>query len=220
MESNYKKLKRALLLKKKFWLEQLRERYLGSNREETKEIIKETAVETAKLILALAAVSGFLMVAVMAPNLVSVLGGLKRRPYQFDQKKFKKSLNYLRDKKLATYKQQDGVYRLKPTSRGVERALFLAYQDLKLEKPAEWDRLWRVVIFDVPNQRTRARDFFRRKLKEMGFYQIQRSILVTPHPCAKEVIILAEMLGISDCLRLMEVKFISPNLDLRKNFRL
>lgn len=43
----------------------------------------------------------------------------------------------------------------------------------------EWDGKWRVVIFDIPENKRVIRDLFRRRLKEWGFKNWQKSVWIT-----------------------------------------
>lgn len=42
-----------------------------------------------------------------------------------------------------------------------------------------WDRKWRIVIFDIPENKRRIRDLFRRRLKAWGFKNWQQSVWLT-----------------------------------------
>lgn len=44
-----------------------------------------------------------------------------------------------------------------------------------------WDKKWRLVIFDIPEKQRSLRENFRRKLKELGFGMVQKSVWVSPH---------------------------------------
>lgn len=56
----------------------------------------------------------------------------------------------------------------------------------------KWDGKWRMVIFDIPEISRSKRDGLRRKLKELGFAQWQKSVYITPFDVAQD---LAEYLG-------------------------
>ena len=60
-------------------------------------------------------------------------------------------------------------------------------EDLKLNKTPTWDGLFRMVIFDIPESKKGTREMFRRKLKELEFQQLQKSVFVTPYECHDEV---------------------------------
>lgn len=44
-----------------------------------------------------------------------------------------------------------------------------------------WDKRWRLVIFDVKEIERHVRDGLRKKLKELGFGMVQRSVWLSPH---------------------------------------
>lgn len=48
-----------------------------------------------------------------------------------------------------------------------------------IKKP--WDKKWRVVVFDIPEKEKVVREALRRKLVELGFGMLQRSVWITPH---------------------------------------
>ena len=61
-----------------------------------------------------------------------------------------------------------------------------------------WDRQWRIVIFDIPQELHRQRNNFRNKLKNLGFYMLQKSVFVLPYPCEEELGYICQDLGITD----------------------
>lgn len=46
----------------------------------------------------------------------------------------------------------------------------------------KWDGRWRILIFDIPEDQRRKRDTLRQKLGELNFYQLQKSVWITPFP--------------------------------------
>lgn len=47
--------------------------------------------------------------------------------------------------------------------------------------PQPWDGKWRIVFFDVPEQKRPLRDYLRGVLKRFGFYEFQRSMWIYPY---------------------------------------
>ena len=64
------------------------------------------------------------------------------------------------------------------------------------ERP--WDGRWRIVLFDIPETKRAGRDALRELLRGVGFFQMQKSVLVTPYPCEKAVTQTAEYFEITD----------------------
>ncbi len=62
----------------------------------------------------------------------------------------------------------------------------------------KWDKKWRVVIFDVPQELHLKRVKFRNKLKSLGFVMLQKSVFTFPYPCHEEIGDICKSLNISD----------------------
>src|SRR3989344_4593151 len=57
----------------------------------------------------------------------------------------------------------------------------------EIKKPARWDKLWRLVIFDIPEEERTGRMALAAKLKELGFYPLQKSVFIHPYECKDEI---------------------------------
>lgn len=55
----------------------------------------------------------------------------------------------------------------------------LGYEFLNNKKEAVWDGRYRIVVWDIPERKRRIRDLFRRRLKEWGFKNWQKSVWVS-----------------------------------------
>ncbi len=62
--------------------------------------------------------------------------------------------------------------------------------------PIKWDKIWRVLIFDIPELTRAVRNLFRDKIQELGFYTLQKSVYATPNNCEDEIRKLAHLLRI------------------------
>lgn len=77
---------------------------------------------------------------------------------------------------------------VEPTPEGTKALLRATYQSFRLKPQKKtWDGMWRVVLFDVPEEKKRARDALRKLLVRIGFYPLQKSTFATPVSCRKEV---------------------------------
>ena len=45
----------------------------------------------------------------------------------------------------------------------------------------KWDKKWRLVLYDIEEKQKTTRELIRRKLKELGFAQFQKSVWISPH---------------------------------------
>lgn len=113
----------------------------------------------------------------------------------YDYKKWRKidKNNYYQ--KLWRLKKQGYIERfkkdkknlLKLTKVGHKKALKYALEKCEVKKPKTWDKKWRIVVFDIPEEKKNLRNVIRLKLKNLGFFQLQKSVWVHPYGC-KEII--------------------------------
>jgi len=84
----------------------------------------------------------------------------------------------------------------------------------------EWDGIWRVVIFDIPERYKWAREGIREALKRGGFYPLQKSTFVSPYPCRGEIEFLERIYNIRGYLRFIETHALSADDDIKDFFGL
>ena len=101
---------------------------------------------------------------------------------------------------------------------GVKRLEKLAWKNIKINQTPDWDHKMRVVIFDVPEKLHYPRDVFRRKLFEMNFIQIQKSVYVFPFPCTAEISYLSQSLGIEQFVTIMVSDIIQGEEEILQSF--
>ena len=90
-------------------------------------------------------------------------------------------------KKWVTVKETVDGPVVEITQDGIKRALKYKLESMKVKSPAKWDGKWRIVIFDVKEEKRYGRDRFRNHLQNLGFYMLNRSVFVHPYPCFDEV---------------------------------
>lgn len=74
---------------------------------------------------------------------------------------------------------------------------------LSLQK-RKWDGKWRVVIFDIEEVNRNARDGLRKKLKELGFGMIQKSVFISPHNVIGDMLEFIANVGLKDVVYTFE----------------
>lgn len=139
------------------------------------------------IILGTVKTAGLLSVAVMAPNAIQVLEQIdpgyrkrKRNPKYALNRSFQ---NLLEKGLIEIEHTRKGKY-VRLTQRG-ERALHeLDLSKIhQLQSKKKWDKKWRVIIFDIPEERKVLRNKLRFTLQEIGFYMLQQSVWVYPYDC-------------------------------------
>lgn len=137
------------------------------------------------------------------------------------KKKCEDVFQYLKRKRLIECKRDGYDVVIALTEEGQKRAGKYQINKLTLERPKKWDGKWRIVIFDIPNSSTFVRNVFRRKLKEFGFYPLQKSVWIYPFDCREEISFLREFLGVdSRRIRIIEATKVENDEFLRKVFSL
>lgn len=130
-------------------------------------------------------------------------------------------LRQLRRQKYIEIKTNDnGSTTVKITQNGLVRALTYQIEEMTIDKSKEWDKKWRVVIFDIPNKHKRIRDIFRMRLHQLGLHQLQESTYIHPYPCFKQIEFLREIYGVPFTVNYLLVEKLEDDEYLRERFEL
>lgn len=140
--------------------------------------------EIVRAILVTLSVVGILSVALIAPNALQVLlpNSAKRRR-KINPWDIKRALDKLLDEGYVEKVQRRDNSFIKVTDDGKRKLIEIELQNARIKTPARWDGKWRLVFFDIPHSERLTRDAVRRKLKELGFLQIQKSVYLHPYEC-------------------------------------
>jgi DNA-binding transcriptional regulator PaaX len=107
------------------------------------------------------------------------------------------------------------------TQKGKHRAGRFQIDFLEIRKPKQWDRKYRVLIFDISHKKKIKREALRGKLRELGFYLFQKSVWVHAFDCREEVALLRGFFGLtSDEMNLLLAEKIEDDKKLREFFKL
>jgi hypothetical protein len=114
----------------------------------------------------------------------------------------------------------DGSIKIVLSEEGKKRVLEYNFDELKIKKPAVWDNKWRVVFFDIPERRRQARDALRKKLRDLGFCELQKSVFVCPFSCRDEIDFVVEFFNIRPFVRYAEMMSPTNEAELKIKFGL
>lgn len=146
-----------------------------------------------KIILTSLLVSGAVAIAATSPYFAqSIFKDLKKyAEYRSKNRKQKKKLYdtfyHLKNKGLINIEYQGKQMHISLTKEGKKKAGKYKIDNLEIKKPKKWDKKWRVLIFDIKNKDKIKREALRGKIKELGFFQLQKSVWVCPYEFKKEV---------------------------------
>jgi len=150
-----------------------------------------------------------------------VVGQIAKEWKKINERNLREAIKRLYQSKLIDYRgNKDGSASLILTDNGKDRILRYAIDKIEIKKPAHWDNLWRMVIFDIPEDKKQGRNALNAKLKELGFYPMQKSVFIHPHECKDEIDFITELFELSPYVRFLRVKDIDIELHLKDIFHL
>lgn len=191
--------------------------------------MKKRYGEITKDILLTMAVAGLITVAVtLSPNLLYNIAKevirIKKKDWKYkdgDAKRLSRSLAGLNKNKIIILKEMKGKFVIELTEKGKKVVREIQFDSMKIERQKKWDKKWRIVIFDIPEDKRRVeRNALRAKLQNLGFYQIQKSVWAYPYPCEKEIQFLCEMFNINPFINIITAERIYNDDAMRKYFKL
>lgn len=159
--------------------------------------------------------TGVLVTASMAvPNLPLILapffedGDKKRQTKKIIKKLEEKDVIYLSGDKIEL------------TTKGKKLLEKIDAEEISIPVPDEWDRVWRVVAYDIPDTLKPERDYFRRKLEELDFIKVQESLFAFPYSCKEEIAVFAQSLGLSPYVVFLTTDHLPQEQSLLKRFNI
>lgn len=178
-----------------------------------------------KLLKYLAFGSGILILGSISPlggsQLTSSLLSNYFRRKSFEKHRFLTDLKKLQKRELIDYREfDDSRIKIVLTAKGKEKTLIYKLDDIKLDMPRRWDSKWRLIIFDIPHFCKKARDIFRKKLLDLKFYPIQKSVFITPYPCEDEIDFIASVFDIRKYILILYVSGFEGDEKLKYHFNI
>ncbi len=155
----------------------------------------------AHALLAAAALGGIVLAMLLAPNAFQVLGRRHRRDdwwtkREANRKRIREALERIRRKRLVTYHERGKETFIKVTDEGRAYLRKFEFDAMRLRPAGRWDGKWRLFIFDIPETLARERNALRKKLRDLDFYQLQKSAWIHPHECRDEIDFISQFLAI------------------------
>ena len=139
---------------------------------------------------------------------------------EINEKKLKQELRQLYRSKIIERKENsDGSYSMTLTEKGRLRILTYHFEKMRI-KGEKWDGKWRMVAFDIPEKLKSGRNALRNKIKELGFYEFQKSVWIYPYKCKDEIDFIIEHFGLRKYVRFGILESIDNEFHLKKIFKL
>jgi CRISPR-associated endonuclease Cas2 len=180
--------------------------------------------ELAKEILLMIAAGVAIPAAFLMPNIPIALRPLVKllsdKCHARKTENFTHSIAYLKRKRLVSIVEKDGQQILTLSEGGKKSVLQFNLDQLEIARPRKWDWNWRIVIFDIPEKRKAGREALRSKLKQLGFYQLQKSCFIHPFDCKSEIDFISEIYEVSPYVNIIVAREVEGAKQLRRIFNL
>lgn len=181
--------------------------------------------EIVKDILYWLAVAGAVCIAATSPYFgINLMRGVKRwLKYRkvYAKKRITDTFKRLQRQGCIAIERKGNQIYIRLTEKGKKMAGWLQIDALKIKRPKKWDGKWRIVIFDISQLKKFYREAFRGKLKELGFYPLQKSVWIFPFDCRDEVELLRDFFGLSQKeMRLIVAQDIGSDEWLKQKFKI
>jgi len=140
---------------------------------------------------------------------------------KIDERSLRDAIRRLYESKLISCREnKDKTVTLVLSEEGRKRILNYNLGNIQIKKPSRWDNLWRLVAFDIPEGKKSGRMALAAKLKELGFYPMQKSVYIHPYECKDEIDFITEIFKLTPHVRFLRIKDVDIELDLKNRFRI
>lgn len=134
-----------------------------------------------------------------------------------EERRYNRAVTYLKKRKELETVEKNSKLFLKLTKKGKVRALLhRLYRDY--QKKRVWDGKWRLVIWDIPESSAEQRNRFRYLVKDLGFYQLQKSVFITPDPLPMSAVDYLRESELLRYIRFLKVEKIENDRFLKRYF--
>ena len=187
---------------------------MGTLENTLKKEIRKTKINRA--VITTLYTTGIVTIGLVAPGVLGAMGKLGLiNPHQKRQA-VKKSFNRLVSQGYINVRSGKAIL----TKKGEKFASLLGKGTLLPKKPKNWDKKWRILIFDIPESKKRNREYIRTTLINLGFVRLQDSVWVYPYDCEDYINILKTDLQVGKDVLYIIADKIEYDLPLRKHFGL
>ena len=103
------------------------------------------------------------------------------------ERAFTSSFYYLRKNGYVNIDNRKGQIFISLTEEGKKKAGKYQINNLRIKQPKKWDKKWKILIFDIKDKQRIKREALRGKIKELGLFQLQKSVWIYPYDFYREM---------------------------------
>lgn len=150
-----------------------------------------------------------------------ILKSAKKEWGKINSRSLREAIYNLYQSQMVDYRENnDGTVTMILTDNGKKKSLKYNLDKMGIKRPIKWDGFWRIVIFDIPEYKKQARNALGLKLRQLGFYSLQKSVYVHPFDCKDEIDFISEIFEVKPFVRFILAKDIDVALNLKNRFKL
>lgn len=168
------------------------------------------------------AAAGILSIAVLAPNALQVLRMFDRgKARQMNPKYlFAPTFQKLIAKSLLEFVIKNGKKHVQLTENGKRELARMVARRPDARSHRRWDKRWRMVIYDIREERKVMRNQLQMLLRNFGFYKLQNSVWIYPYDCEALIMLLKADFKIGKEVLYAVVEKIENDAEIKKHFDL
>lgn len=161
---------------------------------------------------------------IFAPNVMIALDKPLRRLYAKLDKHDAELRTAQEAKRLVRYMKSQGYmtgnyeHGLQLTKKARDRLVQREKEQLMVTPQHIWDKRWRIIIYDIPNEKSAARQELHYRLRRYGCFHLQRSVLITPFPCFDDIALLASEMNVETFITYFETDMLANDTPLIARF--
>src|SRR3989344_3058978 len=169
------------------------------------------------VILGVIAAAGVAAVSIAAHNALKLLKYLPDEKYSrgyYDKnkrakRKITRGIYYLKTQGYVELIPHGDDFLMKITQKGRKKLQIVNFQTFTLPKEKKWAKTWWLILADIPVEYKSQIDSFRKKLKELGVFTLQKSVWAYPFNPRDELAFLTKYYGLEQYVITLE----ATNLD-------
>ncbi len=176
-------------------------------------IIKNTPTATAWVLELLMGMGELTISAFLSPSIYADMPGLRYKKFSTTKKKvlFKKPTvrqSIRRLEKHGFITRSDNKYSLTKKGKKLIGRILKINNNLKVK----WDGKYRLVIFDIPEEKRKTRNWLRSELYFLGYKQLQKSVFIGKLPLPSSIIKEIKKCGIGNYVNYILAEKIYQNV--------
>ena len=151
---------------------------------------------------------------VLAPNALQALelfekkGEKRKLTHKEKRRKILKSFYYLKNQGSVKFIPKGDDFEVILTQKGKKKIKHMNFETLSIQREKQWDgKFWQVVA-DIPTKYKLGADAFRKKIKSMNFYPLQRTLWFYPYDPRMEIEFIAKNYGIEGFITAMKIEIL------------